>query len=378
MRRRMIVTLSALVVFLATIGLVKFFQIRAAIAQFSSFQPPPEAVTTAVARDEEWPMTLNAIGSVSAVHGVVVSADMPGIVEQIAFESGRHVRTGQVLVRLDTRQERAQLTAAESQRDLMRLNLDRSRQLLAKGVVAQAEQDRVEAEAKQAEARVGEIRAAIQRKQIRAPFSGVLGIRQVNLGQYLEGGAPVVPLQSMDPVYVDFALPQEVVRSLRVGASVDVSADTTSAVPAPEITGRITAINSVVDEATRNVQVQASFSNKDGRLRPGMFVSVHIHVGTSGPVVAVPASAVAYAPYGNSVFVVSPMKGPGGKSYSGVQQRFVKLGTGRGDLASVVSGLKPGEVVVTSGVFKLRNGAAIYVNNSIRPSDNPAPRPEDS
>lgn len=376
MRRRMVFTLAALVVFLTAIGLVKFFQIRAAIAQFSSWQPPPEAVTTTVAREEAWPNTLKAVGSVSAVHGVMVSADLPGIVEQITFDSGRHVKAGEILVRLDTRQERAQLAAAESQRDLMQLNLDRAKQLLAKGVVAQAEYDRVAAEAKQAEARAGEIRATIERKRIRAPFSGVLGIRQVNLGQYLEGGAPVVPLQSMDPVYVDFALPQDDVKSLRPGMTVEISADSTTG--SAEIAGRINAINSVVDEATRNVQVQAIFRNAGGRLRPGMYVEVHAHLGTSGPMIAVPASAVSYAPYGNSVFVVTPQKGPNGKTYSGVEQRFVKLGAGRGDQASVLSGLKPGEVVVTSGVFKLRNGAAIQVNNSIRPSDNPAPRPEDS
>jgi membrane fusion protein (multidrug efflux system) len=371
----MMFTLAALIAFLAVIGLVKFVQIRAAIAQFSSFQPPPEAVTTVVAHEEEWPTTLSAVGSVTAVHGVTVSADLPGIVQQIAFDSGRHVGAGEVLVRLDVRQERAQLAAAESQRDLMRLNLERSKQLLDKGVVAQAEYDRVAAEAKQAEARVGEIRATIERKQIRAPFAGVLGIRQVNLGQYLEGGAPVVPLQSMDPVYVDFALPQDDVKSLHVGATVTVSADSAAA---SRMTGRITAINSVVDEATRNVQVQATFRNVGGKLRPGMYVEVHTDVGTSGRMIAVPASAVAYAPYGNSVFVVGPQKGPNGKTYSGVEQRFVKLGASRGDQASIVSGLKPGEVVVTSGVFKLRNGAAIFVNNSIRPSDNPAPRPEDS
>ena len=375
MRKRMIYLVAGVVVFLAAIGLVKFFQIRAAIAQYSSFQPPPEAVTTVTARTEEWPATLSAVGSVAAVHGVTVSADLPGIVESIAFRSGETVREGQMLVRLDTRQERAQLTAAEAQRDLMRLNLERSRRLLEKGVVAQAEFDRVAAEAKQAEARVGEIRASIDRKQIRAPFSGVLGIRQVNLGQYLEGGAPVVPLQSMDPVYVDFALPQQDVRELRVGAAVQVSAD--SVAPANPV-GRITAINSVIDEATRNVQVQATFKNSGQRLRPGMFVEVKTSVGTSGPVVALPASAVSYAPYGNSVFVVGQLKGPDGKPYSGVQQRFVKLGVGRGDQVAVVSGLKPGEVVVTSGVFKLRNGVAVQINNSIRPGNDPTPKPEDS
>jgi membrane fusion protein (multidrug efflux system) len=376
MRRRMVFTIAGLVLFLAVLGLVKFLQVRAAIAQFSSFQPPPEAVTTIVARTEEWPATLSAVGTVTAVHGVTVSADLPGIVQQIAFDSGKHVGAGDMLVRLDTRQERAQLEAALAQRELTRLNLERSNQLLGKGVVAQAEYDRVAAEAKQAEARVGEIKATIDRKQIRAPFSGVLGIRQVNLGQYLEGGSPVVPLQSMDPVYVDFALPQEDVRALRIGASVTVTAD--SVAPVTPV-GRITAINSVVDEATRNVQIQATFHNSGGRLRPGMYVEVHASVGNSGPVVALPASSVSYAPYGNSVFVVSRLQAPGGgKTYVGVEQRFVKLGAGRGDQVAVLSGLKPGEVVVTSGVFKLRNGAAVLVNNSIRPANNPTPKPEDS
>jgi membrane fusion protein (multidrug efflux system) len=375
MRRRMIITITSLVLLLAVLGLVKFLQVKAAIAQFSSFQPPPEAVTTIVAHTDEWPTTLNAVGTVTAVHGVTVSADLPGIVEQITFDSGRHVEAGEVLVRLDTRQERAQLAAAESQRDLTRLNLERSNQLLGKGVVSQSEYDRVAAEAKQAEARVGEIRATIDRKQIRAPFSGVLGIRQVNLGQYLEGGSPVVPLQAMDPVYVDFALPQEDVRALRVGAPVSVTADS---VALANPVGRVTAINSVIDEATRNVQIQATFRNSGGRLRPGMYVEVQANIGSSGPVIALPASAVNYAPYGNSVFVVGRLKSPNGKLYTGVEQRFVKLGSGRGDQVAVLSGLKPGEVVVTSGVFKLRNGAAVLVNNSILPANDPTPKPEDS
>jgi membrane fusion protein (multidrug efflux system) len=375
MKRRMLITLAVVLGLIGAIGAVKFFQIRAAIAQYSSFQPPPEAVTTAVASEEAWPATLSAIGSVAAVQGVTVSADLPGIVESIAFDSGRSVRAGDVLVRLDTRQERAQLTAAESQRDLARLNLERSRRLLEKEVVAQAEFDRLAAEAKQAEARVGEIRASIERKKIRAPFSGVLGIRQVNLGQYLDGGAPIVPLQAMDPVYVNFSLPQQDVRSLRIGATVSVSTDS---VEAPIAVGHITAINSVVDEATRNVQIQATFRNPAGKLRPGMYVEVQTGIASNGPVIALPASSVSYAPYGNSVFVVSNLRGPNGKSYSGVEQRFVKLGDGRGDQVAVISGIKPGEVVVTSGVFKLRNGAAILVNNKVRPGNNPTPNPEES
>jgi len=374
MKKRMIIVVAALVVFFVAIASVKFLQIRAAIAQGASWQPPPEAVTTITAHEEQWASSLTAIGSVEAVHGVTVSADLPGIVEAVNIDSGRHVAAGDVLVRLDTRQERAQLDAAESQRDLAKLNLDRGRQLLDKGVVAQAEYDRLDAEAKQAEARVGEIRASIDRKRIRAPFSGVLGLRQVNLGQYLKGGDPVVPLQSMDPIYVNFALPQADAPALHLGAEVTVTADSV----AGAFVGRVTAVNSVVDQATRNVMVQATLRNPRGLLRPGMYVQIAASRGTAQSVITLPASAVSYAPYGNSVFVVSQLKGPNGKAYAGVSQRFVKLGAGRGDQVAVVSGIKPGEEVVTSGVFKLRNGAAVFVNNTVRPSNDPTPKPEDS
>jgi membrane fusion protein, multidrug efflux system len=374
MKRRMILMLAGLGVFLVAVGLVKFLQIRAAIAQGESWQPPPEAVTTVVAREELWPSSLVAIGSVEAVHGVTVSADLPGIVEYIDIDSGRRVRAGDVLVRLDTKQEEAQLAAAEAQLELARLNLARSQELLGNGAMAPADHDRFDAEEKQAKARAGEIRATIERKTIRAPFAGDLGLRQVNLGQYLEGGSPVVPLQSMDPIYVNFALPQQDVAVLRIGADVVVTADS---IPGA-FAGKITAVNSVVDEATRNVQVQATLRNPHRVLRPGMYVEVQASRGTSDAVIALPASAVSYAPYGNSVFVVAKLKDPAGKEYRGVQQRFVKLGKGRGDQIAVVSGLKPREEVVTSGVFKLRNGAAVLVNNKVLPSNDPAPEPEDS
>jgi len=357
------------------IGSFKFLQIKAAIAQGASWAPPPEAVTTIVASQEKWPSTLNVIGTVAAVHGVTVSADLPGIVERISFDSGKHVRAGEVLVSLDTRQERAQLQAAQSQLELSKLNFDRTKALLVRGVIAQAEYDRLEAETKQADARVGEIKATIERKQIRAPFAGTLGIRQVNLGQYLDAGAAVVPLQSMDPVYVNFDVPQQEAATLRLGDEVRVTGDSLAPTgPA----GKVTAINSIVDEATRTVQIQSEFRNVSARLRPGMFVEVEAKLGTSAPIVALPATAVSYAPYGNSVYVVKDMKDPKGKSYRGVEQRFIKLGSGRGDQVAVVSGLKPGEEIVTSGVFKLRNGASVLVNNKIRPSNSSAPKPEDS
>jgi membrane fusion protein (multidrug efflux system) len=374
MRKRMLLMLGLVAIFVASVGTVKFLQIRAAIAQGMAFRPPPEAVTTIVAEHEEWPATLEAIGTVAAVRGVTVSADLPGVIESIHFDSGRRVPAGGVLVRLDTRQERAQRAAAEAQRDLARLNFERARSLLAQNVIAQAEYDRLAAEAKQADARLGEIDATIERKLIRAPFAGVLGLRQVNVGQYLNGGDPVVSLQAMDEVYVNFSVPQQTVGALRVGAPVRVWNDST----AVSTTGRITAIDAVVDAGTRNVSVQATFDNRAEQLRPGMFVEARVTLGRSSTVTALPASAISYAPYGNSVFIVGDMKGPDGRPYRGVRQQFVKLGGARGDQVAVLSGVTPGQEVVTSGVFKLRNGAAIQVNNQKRPSNDPAPDPEDS
>ena len=375
MTRRMIVTLVAAVAFVAAIGTVKFFQVKAAIAQASSFQPPPEAVTTVIAGSEQWPTTLSGIGTVVAVHGVTVSADLPGIVHTIDIDSGRPVKQGEVLVQLDTKQEQAQLAAAVAARDLTKLNLDRMQDLASQGITSRADFDRAQAEFTQAEARVGEIRATIQRKTIRAPFTGILGIRQVNLGQYLNGGDAVVPLQSLDPIYVNFTLPQQEVSRLHTGSPVLVKAEGAGAGP---FKGTVTAIDSIVDAATRNVQVQATLPNPAGKLRPGMFVDTQITIGATSAVVSLPASAVNYAPYGDSVFVVGDLKNEKGEGYRGVTQQVVKLGGTRGDQVAVVSGLNAGQEVVSSGVFKLRNNAAVKVNNAVQPANNPAPKPEDN
>lgn len=378
MKKRMALMLLLVVAFVAAVGTLKFRQVRAAIAQNSSFQPPPEAVTTTVAREELWPANLSSIGTVVAVHGVTVSADLPGVVDRIQLDSGRHVAEGTVLAQLDTRQERAQLAAAEAQLTLARLNLERARGLRDGGVLAQADYDRALAEHQQAVANVGQIKATIDRKTIRAPFSGILGIRQVNLGQYLAAGEKIVSLESLDPIYVNFSIPQQEVGRVRIGAGVRVKAQGASGSPVQLTTGKVTAVDSIVDAATRNVQVQATFPNPEGKLRPGMFVEAEALLGTSKPVIALPASAISYAPFGDSVFVVTEMKGPHGNTYRGVQQQFVKLGAGRGDQVAVLSGLKPGQEIVTSGAFKLRAGAAVDVNNQVQPANNPAPKPQDS
>lgn len=372
MAKRMIVMLLVVAAVVAVLATFKFRQIQTAIAEGSAWQPPPEAVTTVVVGDERWDAKLAAIGTVVAVQGVTVAADLPGIVERIAFESGSTVRQGAVLVRLDSRQEEAQLAAAEAQLELAAVQLERLRGLREKGVTSQAELDAATAAHKQAVARVGEIRAAIGRKTIRAPFTGLLGIRQVNLGQYLNPGDPVVPLQALDPIYVDFSVPQQQLAALAPGTPVEV----TGAGLAAPVAGRVSAVDSVVDASTRNVRVQASFDNPEGALRPGMYVEVSAVVGEAAPTVAVPASAISYAPYGDSVFIVEEMAGPGGESYRGVRQQFVELGAARGDQVAILSGVEPGAEVVTSGVFKLRNGAAVTVNNAVQPGNDPAPRPE--
>jgi len=375
MKKRMFLMIVAIAVFLTAIGAVKYGQIKKGMARQAAFQMPPEAVTTVVAKADRWPNSLTAIGTVAAVQGVTVSADQPGIVDRIAFESGQKVRQGDLLVQLDVRQEKAQLAAAQAQLEWARVSLDRAKRLVETQIGSQEMLDNADSQFKAAEAKVGELKATIERKTIRAPFSGVLGIRQVNVGQYLQSGSPVVPLQALQPIYVNFSVPQQEMSRVVPGTEVTATAAQSGA----RSTGKVTAVDSVIDPATRNVAVQATFPNTDGKLHPGMFVDTTMVLGTTNDVVAIPASSINHAPYGDSVYIVSELKDPKtGKTYKGVRQEFVKVGPGRGDQVAVLSGIKPGEEVVTSGVFKLRNGAAVQVNNTTQPGNNPAPKPQDS
>lgn len=376
MAKRMLLMLAVVVIVIASLGFVKFRQIQTAIAQGASFQPPPSAVTTVVAQRDTWPSALSVIGTAAAIQGVTVSADLPGTVDKIHFDSGRWVKEGDVLVELDTRQERAQLAALEAQRDLAKITYDRTQQLVKEGVVARTEYDNAVAQQKASEANVGEIKAAIARKTIRAPFSGILGIRQINLGQYLAAGQAIVSLQSLNPIYVNFGVPQQETAQMQIGRGLAVTSDN---VPGAKFSGRVTALDSVVNETTRNIQVQAIVNNPSGKLRPGMFVQVAVGVGAPRQVVPLPASAINYAPYGDSVFVVTDIKDEkSGKTYKGVRQQFVKIEGSRGDQVAVVSGINPGDEVVSSGVFKLRNGAPVQVNNTVQPGNSPNPKPEES
>jgi len=374
MAKRMILMLVAAALLVGALGYFKLRQVQAAV-KGGAFQPPPAAVTTIVAKQETWPSTLSVVGTTAPVHGVTVSADLPGTVDTITFDSGKFVHEGDVLVQLDTRQERAQLAAMEAQRDLAKINYDRMRQLVNGGVISRMDYDKSTAEQRQTEANVGEIKATIQRKTIRAPFSGILGIRQVNLGQYMSAGTAIVSLQALNPIYANFNVPQQVMSQMRPGQNVKISTDGASG---HEYSGRVNALESTVDESTRNVQVQATLANPENKLRPGMFVQVEVGVVAQRSLFPLPASAINYAPFGDSVYIVTDLKGPDGKTYRGVRQQFVKIAGARGDQVGIVSGLNQGDEVVTSGAFKLRNGAAVAVNNKIQPGNNPSPKPEDN
>jgi membrane fusion protein (multidrug efflux system) len=375
MAKRMIMMLVVVVALLGGLAFFKFKQVEVAIAQGASYQPPPTAVTTVVAQRETWPSTLSVIGTAAAIQGVTVSADLPGTIDKIHFESGQWVHEGDILLDLDTRQEKAQLASLEAQRDLAGINYGRAQQLVKAGVISRSDYDNATAQQKATEAQVGDIRAAIARKTIRAPFSGLLGIRQVSLGQYLAAGQAVVSLQAMNPIYVNFGVPQQDTPKVAAGHMIRV---TNSDLPGLSFPGQITALDSVISEQTRNIQVQATLPNKGNKLRPGMFLQVELPLGQPRDVVPLPASAINYAPYGDSVFIVSEMKDAKGNTYRGVRQQVVKIEGSRGDQVAVTSGIHPGDEIVSSGVFRLRNGAAVQVNNTVKPSNSPTPNPEES
>jgi membrane fusion protein, multidrug efflux system len=376
MAKRMVIVVLLIVALIGGLGFIKYRQVESAIAAGASFQMPPTSVTTVVAKRETWPSTLSVIGTAAAIQGITLSADLPGTVEKIHFESGEAVHQGDILVELDTRQERAQLANIEAQRDLAHVQYGRSEQLSKAGVISKSEYDNAAAQQKATEAQVNDVKAAIARKTIHAPFSGILGIRQISLGQYLAAGQAIVSLQSVSPMYVNFGVPQQDAPKMKIGRTVRV---TSADVPGAGFSGRITALDSVINEQTRNIQIQATLQNPGGKLRPGIFLQVELPLGESRDVIPLPASAINYAPSGDSVFVVGDMKDEKtGKSYKGVRQQIVKLEGSRGDQVAVVSGLKPGDEVVSAGAFRLRNAAPVEVNNSVKPSDSPHPKPEES
>jgi membrane fusion protein (multidrug efflux system) len=337
---------------------------------------PPTTVTSATVKEEDWAPKLSAIGSVSAVQGAVVSTELGGIVSDVKFPNGGEAKKGDVLLKLDASSEEAQLRTAEADLELARANLQRERGLAVRKVVSKQELDAAESAFGQKQGTVDNMRAFIGKKQVRAPFDGQLGIRQVNVGQMINPGQQVVQLTALDPLYVDFALPEQCFPQLAKGLEVQVRAD---ALPGREFKGKLTAVNSMVDAVTRNVTAQATLENPDHALRPGMFAKVDVLLPEKQKTLVIPGSAVSYAPYGDSVFVIEKKKDEKtGKESQVLRQAFVRIGESRGDFVSVTQVLKPADTVVGTGVFKLRNGITVTINNNLAPKPQLNPAPVDS
>ncbi|MEJ2405232.1 MAG: efflux RND transporter periplasmic adaptor subunit [Candidatus Thiodiazotropha sp.] len=361
MFKRLILTLLGLALLIGIPALIKLQQFQAMAGM--QMQMPPETVTATQVRSERWADTVSATGSLVAVQGVTVSAELGGKVSRIAFESGDRVKAGDLLVRLDTTAEEAQLRSAEAAAKLARINLDRNQDLRKNHTISQADLDTAEANFKQATAQVDNVRATIEKKTITAPFAGLLGLRQVNLGQIVEQGTPVVTLQTLDPIYIDFSLPQQRYASLSVGSTVQI---TTDAAPGEVFEGRILAINPEIDTLTRSVRIRAVMANRGEHLRAGMFANVEVVLPHEEDYLIIPATSVLYAPYGDTVFVIDTQKDEtSGEEQQILRQQIVRLGRTRGDFVAVTEGLKAGEMVVTSGVFKLRPKSAVVIDNSL-------------
>jgi membrane fusion protein (multidrug efflux system) len=371
MTKKLIITLVGLLILIGLPTAIKMRQFN--VMSTTPMVNPPETVTADRARKDSWPKTVAAVGSLVAVQGVTVGAELGGKIVKIAFDSGDRVKTGDMLIEIDTSSEEAQLRSAEAAAALARINLDRTRELLAKRTVSRAEFDTAEATYKQTIAEADNIRAIIGKKILRAPFAGRLGLRLVNLGQILKEGDPIVTLQTLDPIYVDFSVPQQLFSILSVGAPVRVSTD---AAPGEIFEGTINAVSPEIDSVTRNVRVQAIISNVGEKLRAGMFANIEVLLPGKQAVLSIPATAVLYAPYGDTVFIIEEKKNKQtGKTQNVLRQQIVRLGDTRGDFVSVLSGLKAGEQVVTSGVFKLRPGMPVVIDNTLAPNAQLSPAP---
>jgi membrane fusion protein (multidrug efflux system) len=373
-RKTWVLAIAALAGVVVILAGIKAAQIGAMIHAGKSFAPPPESVTAAKVEATEWVASRPAIGTLVAVRGVTLGSELAGLVREIGFDSGAFVSRGDVLVKLDTSTEEAQLASARADAELAKISLRRQRALRDANSNSLADLDAADAHAKQAAANVASLEATIAKKTIRAPFDGRVAIRQVELGQVLSSGAAVASLQSIHPIHADFWLPQQTLAELKPGMRALLHTDV---FPQVSWEGVITTINSEVDVATRNVRVRATFPNADGRLRPGMFANVEVLSPDKRPVVVIPATSVIYAPYGDSVFVLEEKRDAGGNVATAARQKFVRLGERRGDMVAVASGVAGGETVVTSGAFKLRNGTAVVVHNDLAPSAELSPKPTD-
>lgn len=375
MIKKMFAAIVLVVIVAGVLAGIKTLQIRKMIAQGESMVMPPAVVSTANATAAVWETVLSAVGSVTAVQGVTITAETPGKVVRIGFDSGDRVAAGAVLVQQDVSAEAAQLRALEASENLARVTLRRMESLLAQGTLAKAEYDTALAQHRQILAEMDSLKATIAKKTIRAPFDGTLGLRQVNLGQNLGDSTPLASLQHLDNVNVEFVLPQQQVARIGSDAVVRVATD---ALPGQILTGAITAIEPLADPSTRTVRMQAVLKNPGQILRPGMYVTVTVVLPEKENLVLVPATSVLYAAYSDSVFLVEPANATDPQAGLALRQQFVKLGERRGDFVAVTSGVKPGDTVVSSGVFKYRNGQSVIVDNTLAPDFKLAPSPTNS
>lgn len=375
-KKRILLTVAGLIVLIGLLVSIKGLQFGTLIAQGANFAPPPESITTAVATPQSWESVITAVGSFEAVRGVTLAAEASGRVVHIDFEAGTPVKAGDLLLRQDVSTESASLRAAEANASLAKTTLDRSRDLLSQRLISQSEYDAAEAQYKAAIAEVENIRTLIDKKTIRAPFAGRLGIRLVNIGENLQEGTEIVSLQLLDPLFINFQIPERQLADIRLGYTVRAATD---ALPDRMIEGKITAINSEVNATTRNVRIQATATNPEEQVLPGMFAKVAVVLPGEKTVLTIPITAVHYAPYGNSVFIVEEKRNEqSGKQELVVRQQFVQLGETQGDFVAVTSGLAAGEVVAGTGVFKLSNGQTVVINNELAPEYELNPEPDNA
>ena len=372
MTKRMLIMLGCVVILIAALAYGFYLHIQQVIA--SSPKPSPQTVTTAVVSALEWQPQLKSVGTLTAVHGVDISSEVAGQVRKVNFKSGQDVKAGEILVQLNADSDVAQLTSLQAIADLAAITLKRDQAQLAAQGVSQAQVDSDAADLKSKNALVAQQQALVEKKSIRAPFSGRLGITATNPGQYLNPGDKIVTLQAIDPIYIDFYLPQRQVSALSVGQVVNVQSDSTEN---KLFNGKITAINPKVDVATRNVQIQATVANPKHLLLPGMFANTMVDVGEKMHYLTLPQTAITYNPYGSTVFVVKPSTPKDGAAGQEVQQAFVTTGETRGDQVAITTGLHEGQMVVTSGQIKLKNGTSIVIDNSVLPANNPNPTPQE-
>lgn len=376
MTKKIVIAVLGLIVVIVALAGAKGMQFKAMGDAAKTATVPPETISATEVKQETWESLVPVVGSISAVQGVDIRAELAGTVRKIAFESGGTASKGQLLVQLDTSMEEGQLQAMKAQWELTQANLARARDLKAQGVISQADFDAATGAANQTVGEVAAIEATIAKKTIRAPFSGRLGIRSVNLGQFVRDGDPIVSLHSLDPVFVDFNLTEQQLARAKKTMAVRV---TTDASPGHVFDGKVTALNPQFDASTRNIKVQATIANAGGELRPGMFARIELVQPETRELLVVPSTAVLHAPYGDSVFVVNDVKdATSGKTVKQVQMTTVRLGDTRGDFVAITDGLKAGQLIATSGVFKLRNGSPVAIDNSLAPDAQAVPRPPNS